>query len=91
MIPIQNGLPVNPQAPSAEKVRIETQESFAKIFMGVVLSALREAQPAEGLLDGKDSATFRTMLDTALLQQKNNWQPLGVHLAGQFHKEKPDS
>ena len=89
MINIDRNLPLQTPQFTPQELHAKTRESFAQIFMGVVLTALREAQPAQGLFDGPESSTFRSMLDDALLQQKSNWQALGVHLASGLSQEKP--
>lgn len=88
MINISPHMSVHSPGPEPEALRARVQEDFAKIFMGVILGALRDATPAQGLLDSRDSAHFRAMLDEALLQQKHNWQALGAHLAAGLPAEK---
>jgi flagellar protein FlgJ len=57
------------QSPEAVK---EVAKQFESVFLGMMLKSMRQAKLGDGILDGKQSETFRDMYD----------QQMAVHLSG---------
>ena len=53
-------------------------EQFEAVFINMMLKSMRQASLGDGLLDGKNSETFRDMQDKQVAESMAAHQPIGI-------------
>ncbi len=83
-------LPAAPQAQPTTGISTDTSrltsranlkkagEQFEAVFINMMLKSMRQASLGDGLLDTKDSDTFRDMQDKQVAESMAAHQPIGI-------------
>jgi flagellar protein FlgJ len=53
-------------------------QQFEAVFINMMLKSMRQASLGDGLLDGKNSETFRDMQDKQVAESMAAHQPIGI-------------
>ena len=53
-------------------------QQFEAVFINMMLKSMRQASLGDGLLDSKDSGTFRDMQDQRISESMAAHQPIGI-------------
>jgi flagellar protein FlgJ len=53
-------------------------QQFEAVFINMMLKSMRQASLGDGLLDGKNSQTFRDMQDKQVAESMAAHQPIGI-------------